>query len=158
MNGEAKIGSVHRDRLAVIYLRQSSMAQVREHAESTMRQYGLVEVAVGLGWARTDVVVIDTGLGVSGRWGVARAGFAELVARVCSGEVGAIFGIEISRLARSNAEVARLMEFAAITQTLLIDADGVYDPGDVNDRMLLGLKGTMGEALWRIRHKASYAD
>ena len=77
--------------------------------------------------------------------GVARAGFAELVSRVCTGEVGAIFGIEISRLARSNAEVARLMEFAAITETLLIDADGVYDPGDVNDRMLLGLKSTMGE-------------
>ena len=145
MNGEAKIDGRHRDRLAVIYLRQSSMAQVREHAESTMRQYGLVEVAVGLGWARTDVVVIDTDLGVSGRWGVARAGFAELVTRVCSGEVGAIFGIEISRLARSNAEVARLMEFAAITQTLLIDADGIYDPADVNDRMLLGMKSTIGE-------------
>jgi DNA invertase Pin-like site-specific DNA recombinase len=140
----AKIVGGHRDRLAVVYLRQSSMAQVREHAESTMRQYGLVEEAVRLGWAREAVVVIDTDLGVSGRWGVARA-FAELVARVCIGEVGAIFGIEISRLARSNAEVARLMEFAAITETLLIDADGVYDPGDVNDRMPLGLKSTMGE-------------
>ena len=102
-------------------------------------------MAVTLGWARTDLVVIDTNLGVSGRWGVARAGFAELVARVCSGEVGAIFGIEISRLARSNAEVARLMEFAAITQTLLIDADGIYDPADVSDRMLLGMKSTIGE-------------
>jgi DNA invertase Pin-like site-specific DNA recombinase len=145
MNGEAKISSIHRDRLAVIYLRQSSMAQVREHTESTTRQYGLAEVAVRLGWARQDVVVIDTDLGVSGRWGVARAGFAELVSRVCSGEVGAIFGIEISRLARSNAEVARLMEFAAITETLLIDADGIYDPRDVNDRMLLGMKSTIGE-------------
>lgn len=145
MNGEMKISSIHRDRLAVIYLRQSSMAQVREHTESTTRQYGLAEVAVALGWARADVVVIDTDLGVSGRWGVARAGFTELVSRVCSGEVGAIFGIEISRLARSNAEVARLMEFAAITQTLLIDADGVYDPGDINDRMLLGMKSTIGE-------------
>jgi len=145
MNGEAKITSAHRDRLAVIYLRQSSMAQVREHTESTTRQYGLAEEAVRLGWARPDVLVIDTDLGVSGRWGVARAGFTELVARVCSGEVGAIFGIEISRLARSNAEVARLMEFAAITETLLIDADGVYDPGDVNDRMLLGMKSTIGE-------------
>jgi DNA invertase Pin-like site-specific DNA recombinase len=145
MNGEAKISSVHRDRLAVIYLRQSSMAQVREHTESTTRQYGLVEVAVALGWARQDVLVIDTDLGVSGRWGVVRAGFTELVSRVCSGEVGAIFGIEISRLARSNAEVARLMEFAAITQTLLIDADGIYDPGDINDRMLLGMKSTIGE-------------
>ena len=92
------------------------------------RQYGLAEAAVTLGWARTDVVVIDTDLGCPGRWGVARDGFTELVARVCSGEVGAIFGIEISRLARSNADVARLMEFAAITETLLIDADGVYDP------------------------------
>lgn len=145
MNGEAKISSLHRDRLAVIYLRQSSMAQVREHTESTTRQYGLADDAVRLGWARRDVVVIDTDLGVSGRWGVARAGFTELVSKVCAGEVGAIFGIEISRLARSNAEVARLMEFAAITETLLIDADGIYDPADVNDRMLLGLKSTMGE-------------
>ena len=145
MNAETKITSSHRDRLAVIYLRQSSMAQVREHTESTTRQYGLAEQAVRLGWDRRDVVVIDTDLGVSGRFGVVRAGFAELVSRVCSGRVGAIFGIEISRLARSNAEVARLMEFAAITETLLVDADGVYDPGDVNDRMLLGLKSTMGE-------------
>jgi DNA invertase Pin-like site-specific DNA recombinase len=110
VSGEAKIRSMHRARLAVVYLRQSSMAQVREHAESTTRQYGLADEAVGLGWARRDVLVIDTDLGVSGRWGVARAGFAELVRRVCAGEVGAIFGIEISRLARSNAEVARLME------------------------------------------------
>jgi DNA invertase Pin-like site-specific DNA recombinase len=145
MNGEAKISGIHRDRLAAIYLRQSSMAQVREHTESTTRQYGLADEAVRLGWARPDVVVIDTDLGVSGRWGVVRAGFTELVSRVCSGEVGAIFGIEISRLARSNAEVARLMEFAAITETLLIDADGVYDPADVNDRMLLGMKSTIGE-------------
>jgi DNA invertase Pin-like site-specific DNA recombinase len=145
VNGEHKVSGMHRDRLAIIYLRQSSMAQVREHTESTARQYGLVEEAVGLGWARTDVLVIDTDLGVSGRWGVARVGFTELVGRVCAGEVGAIFGVEISRLARSNAEVARLMEFASITQTLLIDADGVYDPRDVNDRMLLGLKSTIGE-------------
>jgi DNA invertase Pin-like site-specific DNA recombinase len=145
VNGETKIETSHRDRLAVVYLRQSSMAQVREHTESTTRQYGLVDQAVRLGWARADVVVIDTDLGVSGRWGVARAGFAELVRRVCCGEVGAIFGIEISRLARSNAEVARLLEFATITETLLIDADGVYDPRDVNDRMLLGMKSTIGE-------------
>ena len=121
------------------------MAQVREHTESTMRQYGLVDKAIELGWTREQVVTIDTDLGVSGRWGVAREGFTELVRRVCSGEVGAIFGIEISRLARSNAEVARLMEFAAITHTLLIDADGVYDATDVNDRMLLGMKSTIGE-------------
>src|SRR3954464_888988 len=139
MNGEVKITSAHRDRLAGIYLRQSSMAQGRAHTEATTRQYGRAEEAVRLGWARPDVVVIDTDLGVSGRWGVARAGFTELVRRVCSGEVGAIFGIEISRLARSNAEVARLMEFAAITETLLIDADGTNEPPDANDRSPLGM-------------------
>lgn len=125
MNGEGKITSTHRERLALVYLRQSSMAQVREHTESTMRQYGLVEEATRLGWSPADVLVIDTDLGVSGRWGVVREGFTELVTRVCRGEVGAIFGIEISRPARSNADVARLMEFARITDTLLIDADGV---------------------------------
>jgi DNA invertase Pin-like site-specific DNA recombinase len=145
VNGEHKITGWHRERSAIVYLRQSSMVQVREHTESTMRQYGLAEEAVALGWPASDVQVIDTDLGVSGRFGVVRQGFTDLVTRVCSGEVGAIFGIEISRLARSNADVARLMEFAKITGTLLIDADGVYDPGDVNDRMLLGLKGTMGE-------------
>jgi excisionase family DNA binding protein len=145
VNGEHKITGWHRERAALVYLRQSSMVQVREHTESTLRQYGLVEEAVRLGWPRSDVEVIDTDLGISGRFGVAREGFTELVGRVCSGDVGAIFGIEISRLARSNADVARLMEFARITGTLLIDADGVYDPGDINDRMLLGLKGTMGE-------------
>jgi DNA invertase Pin-like site-specific DNA recombinase len=145
VNGEAKITSWHRERLALVYLRQSSMAQVRQHTESTLRQYALADEAARLGWAPGDVVVIDTDLGVSGRWGVARQGFADLVTRVCRGEVGAIFGIEISRLARSNADVARLMEFARITGTLLVDGDGVYDPADVNDRMLLGLKSTMGE-------------
>jgi DNA invertase Pin-like site-specific DNA recombinase len=145
VNGETKITSWHRERTALIYLRQSSMAQVRQHTESTMRQYALAEEAARLGWAPAHVQVIDTDLGISGRWGVVREGFAELVTLVCRGEVGAIFGIEISRLARSNADVARLMEFARITGTLLIDGDGVYDPADVNDRMLLGLKGTMGE-------------
>jgi excisionase family DNA binding protein len=145
VNGEHKITSSHRDRTALIYLRQSSMAQVREHTESTRSQYGLAETAAGLGWARTSIEVIDTDLGISGKWGVAREGFTELVTRMCRGDVGAIFGIEITRLARSNADVARLAEFARITGTLLIDPDGVYDPADVNDRVLLGFKGTMGE-------------
>src|SRR5215831_938758 len=121
------------------------MVQVREHTESTRSQYALADKAAALGWPRSDIEVIDTDLGISGKWGVAREGFTELVVRVCRGEVGAIFGIEISRLARSNADVARLMELARITDTLLIDPDGVYDPADVNDRMLLGLKGTIGE-------------
>ena len=121
------------------------MAQVRDHTESTKSQYALADKAATLGWARQDIEVIDTDLGISGKWGVAREGFTELVTRVCSGDVGAIFGIEITRLARSNADVARLAEFARITGTLLIDPDGVYDPADVNDRVLLGFKGTMGE-------------
>ena len=145
MNGEHKISSSHRERAALIYLRQSSMAQVREHTESTKSQYALADKAAELGWARTSIKVIDTDLGISGKWGVAREGFTELVTRVCSGDVGAIFGIEVTRLARSNADVARLAEFARITGTLLIDPDGVYDPADVNDRVLLGFKGTMGE-------------
>jgi len=145
VNGEHKISSSHRDRTAIVYLRQSSMAQVRDNTESTRSQYALADTAAALGWPRAGIEVIDTDLGVSGKWGVARAGFTELVTRVCSGEVGAIFGIEISRLARSVAEVARLAEFARITGTLLIDPDGVYDPADVNDRVLLGFKGTMGE-------------
>ncbi len=158
MNGEHKITSSHRQRAALIYLRQSSMAQVREHTESTRSQYALADKAAVLGWPRSDIEVIDTDLGISGKWGVAREGFTELVTRVCSGDVGAIFGIEITRLARSNADVARLAEFARITGTLLIDPDGVYDPADVNDRVLLGFKGTMGEALCRIPDNASYAD
>jgi DNA invertase Pin-like site-specific DNA recombinase len=121
------------------------MAQVREHTESTKSQYALAGTAAALGWPRTSIEVIDTDLGISGKWGVPREGFTELVTRVCSGDVGAIFGIEITRLARSNADVARLAEFAKITGTLLIDPDGVYDPADVNDRVLLGFKGTLGE-------------
>jgi DNA invertase Pin-like site-specific DNA recombinase len=145
VNGQHKITGGHRERTAVVYLRQSSMAQVRQHTESTRSQYALADRAAAMGWARRDIEVIDTDLGVSGKWGVAREGFTELVTRVCTGEVGAIFGIEITRLARSNAEVARLAEFAAITDTLLIDSDAVCDPADVNDRVLLGFKGTMGE-------------
>ena len=121
------------------------MAQVRQHTESTRSQYGLADTAAALGWPPASIEVIDTDLGISGKWGVAREGFTELVTRVCTGEVGAIFGIEITRLARSNANVARLAEFARITGTLLIDPDGVYDPADVNDRVILGFKGTMGE-------------
>ena len=158
MNGEHKIMSSHRERTAVIYPRQSTMAQLRQHTESTRSQYALADKAAALGWPRTSIEVIDADLGVSGKWGVPREGFTELVTRVCSGDVGAIFGIEITRLARSNADVARLAEFARITGTLLIDADGVYDPADVNDRVLLGFKGTMGEALSGYRHNASYAD
>jgi DNA invertase Pin-like site-specific DNA recombinase len=146
MTGHAKISRSHLERAAVVYVRQSSVAQVREHTESTARQYGLTEQAVALGWDPTRVEVIDTDLGVSGRSTEGRDGFRGLVSRVCLGEVGAIFGLEISRLARSSADLSRLLELARLTDTLLIDGDGIYDLADFNDRLLLGLKGTMSEA------------
>src|ERR1700758_379253 len=90
--------------------------------------------------------------------GAPRTGFKQLVARVCLGEVGAVFGLEVSRLARSNADLARLLELARLTATLVIDSDGVYDLSDINDRLLLGLKSQMSEVLCRPRHKTSYAD
>jgi DNA invertase Pin-like site-specific DNA recombinase len=129
-----------------VYVRQSSIAQVREHTESTARQYALAQEAAQLGWSATRISVIDADLGVSGRTASARSGFKELVGRVCVGEVGAILGIEISRLARSSADLQRLLELCALTDTLIIDSDGVYDLGSFNDRLLLGLKGTMSEA------------
>ena len=141
-----KIERRHLERAAVVYVRQSTLAQVREHAESTARQYALAEQAVALGWDRRDVAVIDADLGVSGRSTEGRDGFRALVSRVCLGEVGAIFGLEISRLARSSADLSRLLELARLTDTLLIDGDGVYDLTDFNDRLLLGLKGTMTRA------------
>lgn len=146
MSSRDKITSSHRARLALVYVRQSTLIQVREHTESTARQYGLAEVAVTMGWTAERVVVVDADLGVSGRFGVERGGFRELVSRVCVGEVGAIFGLEVSRLARSSAEFSRLLELARLTDTLLVDGDGVYDLGNINDRLLLGLKSTMSEA------------
>jgi excisionase family DNA binding protein len=144
--GQAKIAREHLDRLAVIYVRQSTLAQVRDHGESTLRQYALVEDAERLGWPTERVLVIDADLGVSGRGGSARSGFKDLVGRVCCGEVGAVFGLEVSRLARSSADLQRLLELCSLTDTLIVDGDGVYDLGQFNDRLLLGLKGTMSEA------------
>jgi len=141
-----KVRATHLDRAAVIYVRQSTLAQVREHTESTMRQYALAEEATRLGWAADAVEVIDADLGVSGRSVEGRDGFKALVARVCLGEIGAVFGLEISRLARSSADLSRMLELARLTDTLVIDADGIYDLADFNDRLLLGLKGTMSEA------------
>jgi DNA invertase Pin-like site-specific DNA recombinase len=146
MTTTAKITRSHLERTAVVYVRQSSLAQVREHTESTARQYALADQAVALGWDRGNVQVIDADLGVSGRSTEGRDGFRGLVSRVCLGEVGAIFGLEISRLARSSADLSRLLELARLTDTLLIDGDGLYDLADFNDRLLLGLKGTMSEA------------
>lgn len=146
MSSSSKISGVHLERLALIYVRQSTLAQVRNNQESTNRQYGLVDVAAGMGWDASRIVVIDDDLGVSGRSASARRGFQEVISRVCLGEVGAIFGLEISRLARSSADLQRLLEFCSVTDTLVVDADGVYDIRSFNDRLLLGLKGTMSEA------------
>ena len=130
----------------MIYVRQSTLAQVRFNRESTERQYALADEAARLGWERDRIVVVDHDLGLSGRDAHAREGFKELVGRVCCGEVGAIFGLEVSRLARSSADLQRLLELSALTDTLIVDADGIYDLHDFNDRLLLGLKGTMSEA------------
>ncbi|MGW1077534.1 recombinase family protein [Streptomyces sp. NPDC002537] len=146
MNGEGKITASHRSRMAIIYLRQSTMLQVRDHTESTTRQYALVDLALALGWTAEDILVIDKDLGVSGRFGVERGGFHEVVAKVCLAEAGAVFGLEVSRLARSNADIARLLELARLTDTLVVDTDAVYNLADFNDRLLLGLKGSMSEA------------
>src|SRR5688500_92044 len=135
MNPSSKITSSHLSRLAIVYLRQSTMAQVREHTESTTRQYRLGTTAAELGWLAEQIVVIDADLGMSGRFGSERDGFREIVSRICLGEVGAVFGLEVSRFGRSNADLTRLMELARLTDTLLVDSDGVYDLASVNDRL-----------------------
>jgi DNA invertase Pin-like site-specific DNA recombinase len=134
------------ERLAVVYVRQSTRQQVLDHGESTRLQYGLVQRAVGLGWAASRVLVIDEDLGKSGASTAGRAGFQRLVTEITMGHVGLVLGIEMSRLARSGADWYQLLELCALAGALLADADGVYDPVDYNDRLLLGLKGTMSEA------------
>ncbi len=146
IRGEQKVTASHLERAAIVYVRQSTLVQVREHTESTLRQYDLAGQAARLGWAAAAVEVIDADLGLSGRTASHRDGFKQLIARVCLGEVGAVFGLEVSRLARSNADLARLLELARLTSTLVIDSDGVYDLSDFNDRLLLGLKSQMSEA------------
>lgn len=141
-----KIRPTHLNRLAYVYVRQSTLAQVRFHTESTERQYALQEKARQLGWATESIRVIDEDLGMSGAQSSSRTGFQRLVAEVSLGQVGAILGLEVSRLARSSADWHRLLELCALFDTLILDADGIYDLSDFNDRLLLGLKGTMSEA------------
>ncbi len=141
-----KIRAEHRDRAAVIYVRQSSRQQVLEHTESTRLQYALVDRAAALGWARSRIVVIDEDLGRSAALADGRPGFQRLVTEVTMGRVGLVVGIEMSRLARCGREWHQLLELCSLSGTLLADPDGVYDPSYYNDRLLLGLKGTMSEA------------
>lgn len=141
-----KVQEQHRARLALVYVRQSTPHQVLEHRESTARQYALVDRAAALGWPRERVVVIDDDQGQSGSSAEARVGFQRLLSEVSLDRVGLILGLEMSRLARSCKDWHALLELCAIYRTLLADADGLYDPADYNDRLLLGLKGTMSEA------------
>ena len=143
---ESKITAAHLRRAAVVYVRQSTVAQLARNRESTARQYDLVARAAELGWPRSAVRVIDDDLGVSGASAAGRSGFAELAAQVGLGQVGIVLALEVSRLARNNADWYRLLDLAGMTDTLIADADGIYHPGLFNDRMLLGMKGTMSEA------------
>ena len=141
-----KVTARHLARNAYLYVRQSTMRQVFENTESTKRQYALRQRAVALGWPDDQIIVIDTDLGQSGACAVDREGFQKLVADVGMGRAGIVLGLEVSRLARNSADWHRLLEICALTGTLILDEDGIYDPAHFNDRLLLGLKGTMSEA------------
>src|SRR5216117_2524990 len=148
MNSEAhqKITAAHLSRLAYLYVSQSTLRQVFENTESTHRQYALRERAVALGWPLDRIIVIDSDLGQSGASAADREGFQRLVTEVSLGRVGIVLGLEVSRLARNSTDWHRLLELCALADTLILDEDGLYDPAHFNDRLLLGLKGTMSEA------------
>ena len=158
MSEIGKVTASHLRRAAVIYVRQSTLAQVQRNRESTARQYDLVARAVSLGWPRSGIRVIDDDQGLSGASTAGRSGFAELATQVGLGQVGIVVSLEVSRLARNNTDWYRLLDLAGMTDTLIADADGVYHPAMFNDRLLLGMKGTMSEALSGRPDKASYAD
>ena len=141
-----KVNAAHLKRNAYLYVRQSTPRQVLENAESTKRQYALRQRAVALGWPAERIVVIDSDLGHSGASAVDREGFQKLVAEVGMGHAGLVIGLEVSRLARNSSDWHRLLEICALTDTRILDEDGLYDPAHFNDRLLLGLKGTMSEA------------
>jgi len=151
---QLKIRPEHLALAAIVYVRQSTRGQVLEHTESTRLQYALAGRAVALGWARSQVIVIDDDLGVSAAVPDSREGFARLVTEVTMGRAGVVLGIEMSRLARTGKDWHHLLELCSLSGTLLADPDAVYDPGYYNDRLLLGLKGTMSEAeLYLIRQR-----
>jgi len=146
MNDLTKVKASHTQRAAFVYIRQSSPAQVEYNRESTARQYALVEKACQLGWSKEQVTVSDEDLGLSGSGSAKRSGFARMTAEVALGHVGIVLGLEVSRLARNNADWYRLLDLCGMTDTLIGDSDGVYHPALFNDRLVLGLKGTMSEA------------
>lgn len=142
----AKVTGAHLARTAYLYVRQSTLRQVLTNTESATRQYALRQKAIALGWQAERIVTIDTDQGQSGASAADREGFQRLVAEVSMGRAGIVLGLEVSRLARNNADWHRLLEICAMSATLICDEDGLYDPTDFNDRLLLGLKGTMSEA------------
>lgn len=152
-----KITPQHKQRTAYVYVRQSCAHQVRHHLEGQRRQYALAERAKSMGFART--VVIDEDQGRSGSGLTHRPGFGQLLSAVCASQAGAVFALEASRLARNNRDWHHLVDLCAMTETLLIDDEGVYDPRQLNDRLLLGLKGTMSEfelGLFRQRARQAF--
>src|SRR5215831_18348402 len=142
----SKITAGHLARSAYLYVRQSTLRQVLTNTESTARQYALRQRAIALGWPAEQVITIDVDQGQSGASAADREGFQRLVSEVGMGRAGIVLGLEVSRLARNNADWHRLLEICALSGTLICDEDGLYDPGEFNDRLLLGLKGTMSEA------------
>ena len=152
MEAHTKVTASHLKRDAYLYVRQSTVRQVFENQESTKRQYALRQRAVALGWPTERVIVIDSDLGQSAASAGDREGFQRLVAEVGMGRAGIVLGLEVSRLARNSSDWHRLLEICALSQTLILDEDGVYNPCDFNDRLLLGLKGTMSEAELHVLH------
>jgi DNA invertase Pin-like site-specific DNA recombinase len=134
-----KVNTGHLKRNAYLYIRQSTLRQVLENVESTKRQYGLRQRAAALGWPSDRIVVIDTDLGQSAATAADREGFQKLVTEVGMGHAGLVIGLEVSRLARNSSDWHRLLEICALTDTLILDEDGLYDPSHFNDRLLLGL-------------------
>jgi DNA invertase Pin-like site-specific DNA recombinase len=167
MTDASKITSSHRSRRCMVYVRQSTLAQTRANTESLERQYELAGRAVALGWSAGQVQVVDADLGLSGAQAANREGFQELVAQVALGRVGLILGLEASRLARSNSDWYQLLDLCGMTDTLIADGDGIYDPAAYSDRLVLGLKGTLSEAelhllkgrlIAGMRHKAAKGE
>jgi DNA invertase Pin-like site-specific DNA recombinase len=154
----SKVTAARLSRDAYLYIRQSTLYQVINNTESTARQYDLRGRALALGWPAERIHVIDIDQGHSGASAADRQGFQHLVAEVSLGHAGIVLGLECSRLARDSADWQQLIKICAHNDCLICDEDGLYDPASFNDRLLLGLKGTMAEALSGIRHKASYAD
>ena len=148
-----KVATHHLEREACLYVRQSSLRQVMQNTESTRRQYGLSQRATALGWPAERIRVIDEDQGKSGAYSGNRSGFRDLMGSIAAGEVGIVLGLEVSRLARDNADWHQLLRIAGITNTLILDETGIYDPNDGNDKLLLGVKGTMSK--WSALHLLS---